>query len=76
MKTRRLLVAVISSAVLSVSSLAATGTAQAATVPSVSGVWYGWVGAGSKASATWTFFIVNKPGSSVITGTFGAPRAR
>jgi hypothetical protein len=73
MKTRHLLAAVISSAVLSVSSLAATGVAGAATVPSVNGVWYGWVGAGSKSSATWTFFIVNKPGSSEITGTFGGP---
>ena len=45
MKARRPLVAIISSAVMSVSSLAATGTAEAATVPSVNGVWYGWVGA-------------------------------
>jgi hypothetical protein len=61
MKTRRLLVAAISPGPLSVLSLAATGTAEAANVPSVNGVWYGWVGAGSKTSATWTFFIVNKP---------------
>jgi hypothetical protein len=74
MKTRRLLVAVLSSTVLSVSSLAATRMAEAANVPSVNGVWYGWVGAGSKSSATWTFFIVNKPGSSAITGTFGGPQ--
>jgi hypothetical protein len=74
MKTRRLLVAAIGSALLSVSSLAATGTAEAANVPSVDGVWYGWVGAGSKTSATWTFLIVNKPGSSAITGTFGGPQ--
>ena len=74
MKTRRLLAAVISLVALTVSSLAATGTGEAATVPSISGVWYGWVGAGSNSSPTWTFFIVNKPGSSAITGTFGGPR--
>ena len=71
MKTRRLLYTVISLAVLTLSSLAPTGTAEAATIPSINGVWYGWVGAGSKSSATWTFFIVNRPGSSAITGTFG-----
>ena len=48
MKTRRLLGTVISSAVLTVSSLAATGTTEAATVPSVNGVWYGWVGLAPK----------------------------
>ncbi len=74
MKTRHLLGAVMSLVILNVSSLAVTGTADAATVPSVNGVWYGWVGAGSKTSATWTFYIVNRPGSSEITGTFGGPQ--
>jgi hypothetical protein len=74
MKTRRLWAAVISLAAVCVAPLVATAEAEAATVPSVNGVWYGWVGAGSKASATWTFYIVNRPGSSAITGTFGGPQ--
>ncbi len=74
MKTRRLLDCVISLGILTVSSLPRSARRTAATVPSVSGVWYGWVGAGSKSSATWTFFIVNRPGSSAITGTFGGPQ--
>ena len=74
MKTRHLLFAATSLVVLSVPSLTVPGTASAATVPSINGVWYGWVGAGSQTSATWTFFIVNRPGSSVIIGTFGRPQ--